>query len=167
MALSRASLALALDGVAHDPGQPPSLDLPLEEVILSARSDRLERDGFVIQPGDHDDRLVDRAPPPAHALEGFESLAVGQPEVQEDDVHGRAVQLGEGGFQTVHLLQIELVRRLAQHLHDEPGVPGVVLDQENLDRAGHGRDSFTISSQNCSMEPTTLRNCSRSTGFVT
>src|SRR4029077_14762241 len=60
---------------------------------------------------------------------------------------------------------------LGEHFEDEAGVPGVVLDQQDPDPwrggEGHGRDSFTISSQNCSMDRTTRRNCSRSTGFVT
>ena len=107
------------------------------------------------------------------AAEGLESDAVGEAEIEEHDVHGRAPQTLEGRIETVDALQLEQVGvDLPQHLDDDAGVARIVLDQQDPDRtprgggrAAHG--SFTISSQNRPIALTAFRNTAGSIGFVT
>jgi hypothetical protein len=170
--------ALALDRIAQHASQEMAFDTTLHQIVLRTRPHGLERQALVIEPGDHDDRLVRRAA--ARPDERVDPLAVGQSQIEQHDVHPGATESGQGLVEPLDALEIERLRLyFTQQLENQPGVSRVVLDEEDRDglhrgrgargaRGGpHVRASFTISSQKCSIDRTTLRNCSRSTGLVT
>jgi len=160
---------LALDGVADDPGEQLAFNSAFHEVILCSRAHRLERHRLIIEPRDHDDRLVRGQL--ACPLEGRQPIAVGEPQVEQDDVHGGPAQTLDRALEAVHPFDVEVAgRQLSQHLEDQPGVPGVVLDQQHANRPDGGsraHGSLTISSQNCSIAFTARRNWMGSMGLVT
>src|SRR5205823_1655417 len=82
--------ALALDGVPDHPREQMALDPPLHEVVLGTGAHGLEREGLVVQTGNHDDRLPGGAV--MRAMKRLDPFAVGQAEVQEYNIHGGPAQ---------------------------------------------------------------------------
>ncbi len=100
-------------------------------------------------------------------------MAVGQRQVEEHELGLLERQELEPTRQTVGAAQAKRRGRiLPQHLLDEAGIAGVVLDQEDRLRDGLLDDhrtggSVAMVSQKRSIDCTTVMNFSRSTGLVT
>ena len=73
-----------LDGVADCARQRRALESALDQVVLRAQLQRLHRPLLVVEAGEDDDRQVGRAL--ARPQQRVEALAVGQAEVEQDDV---------------------------------------------------------------------------------
>ena len=161
--------SLPLDRVPQHARQELPFDATLHQVVLRPGADRLERQLLVVEPRDHDDRLVRRPAPRAN--ERIEPLAVGQAQIEQHDVHAAVRETGERVVEPVHPLEVEgLGLHLPQELEDEPGISRIVLDQQDGDGLHGGREahgSRTICSQNCSIELTASRNSLVAIGFLT
>src|SRR5262249_13319858 len=100
---------------------------------------------------------------------------VGEGEVQQHRADAALLEVRDRRGQRRGVRQVEARRaRLAQHLADEARVPGIVLDQKDVDpRCIHGRlahaltGSLATLNQNASMALTVSTNLWRSTGLAT
>jgi hypothetical protein len=101
---------------------------------------------LVIHPqDDHDRRFRGLA---LHAQKGLDAFAVRQAEVEEHHVEGGPAESRKRGDQAVHLFESEIAGKFPEQLEDRAGIPGIVLDQQDRDRAGswrRGHGSLTIS----------------------
>src|ERR1700683_1492584 len=105
---------------------------------------------------------------PAH---GLNSMPVRQSHVQQENIHSTFRKVTLSFMHTHDVLQFETIRLLlTKHLAQQASVSRVILNQKNLKRMflheRASRGNLTIDSQKRSMLLTTLRNPSRSTGFV-
>ena len=120
---------LALDGVAQRPQQPALLDLALDEIVLRAQLERLHGQRLVVQACEHDHGDAGRSgvSPPYR----FQSLCIGQTQVEQDNVDGVLRKMRLGIAHALHVRQLSVERALlVQHLADKTCVPGVIFDQE-------------------------------------
>ena len=121
--------ALALDGVPDGAHEQVPIEFPLDQVILRALPDRAHGGLRVVPAGEHHDR--DPGSGTANVCERFESPAVGEGQVQENEVRPSAAQDLQPGSEAVRIFDEEgLLPRVADELPDQPGVAGVVLDQQ-------------------------------------
>jgi len=68
-------------------------------------------------------------------LEGLESLAIREAEIEEDEIDAVVFHSVLGIDEAVDLaLQLELVRVRGEELGDEARIAGIILDEENFDR---------------------------------
>ena len=156
--------------VAHGPHQPARVDHPLDQIVLGPDLHRLDGDLLVGHDAEHDHhRHV--GGPGVEAAQGLQPHAVGQAQVEEDDVGRAGRHPGDGGGQRLHALHLEgHPPRLLEQLSDQPGVGAVVLDDQGLDvldRHLHSRGRATMVSQNSSIIRITRMKASNSTGLVT
>ena len=161
--------ALALDGVADHARQQLAFDASLHEVVLCAGPHCIERHLLVVQSRDDHDRFGGKTG--VNPRERFQALAVGQAEIEQDDVDAGLVDTIERRVQTFEPLELEVqLSGFAEQLEDEPRVPRVVFDEEDSNRRSRHRrrhGSLTISSQNAPIAFTAFRNTAGSIGFVT
>ena len=126
--------ALALDGVADGPPQQVAVGVALDQVVLGALLDGLERDVLVLLAAEHHDRYLWRAG--AHGLQTLQARGVGEREIEQDAaqifVHERRLGLGDRAPMVDHDRSTKL---LLQEMPDEQGVLRTVLDQRDPDRA--------------------------------
>ena len=102
---------------------------------------------------------------------GVQAAAVRQAQVQQDQVDFAPAQLLQPRRELRHPVDLEAgAFGFRQHLSDEPGIAGIVLHQEDSGcvafHLNHLGGNFTTVSQKFSMDCTTVRNCSRSTGLL-
>src|SRR5207244_12989589 len=105
-------------------------------------------------------------------LEHLASVHLGKIQVEQNQVWHMALQVVQRLGAIAGDVYVVPELGAAQRVQRQLDVVGIVLDEQHFDGRGPriatpGRANFTISSQNSSMEPTTLRNWSRSTGLVT
>src|SRR5262249_43511692 len=112
------------------------LGLALEEVVVGAALDRLERGGLVVTRGEDDDRHAGGG---GHrALYGVEALAVGKREIEEQRVERFASKRLLGGQKRRDPAEPDgaAARELVV---DERRVGVVVFDKEHSERSARGR----------------------------
>ncbi len=130
----------ALDGVAQRPRDTALVDLVLHEVILRAPLQAPHPDIVVVESGEDDDG--DPRPAVAQLFQGVEPTGVGEGEVQQHDVGLVVAQILDrvGEPDDVAHGEPRAVVDL-QMLGDEPGVAGIVFDEQDRDwgRIGHDR----------------------------
>jgi hypothetical protein len=142
--------ALALDRVADRSSQDGAVHLSLDEEILRPLLYHPNRETIVAQAREHDDGHVggqvgDCGKRPV-------ALAVGQREIDEHDVDRRVPETRERALEPIHPLhRVRGGRDVAQQLENQSGVPGIVFDEEHLDRVcshvgRHGRFGTSVSS---------------------
>ena len=124
-----------------------AFDAALDEIVLGTGAHGLQGDLLVVEARNHDDRFGRRAA--ECALERGQTLAVGESQVEEHDIHTGRAQLLEGQLEPIYLEQLEgLPLDLAQHLENQAGVPRIVLDEEDPDRtlacSGGGRHDAAL-----------------------
>jgi hypothetical protein len=124
-------VALPLDGVLHRAQQQLALEPALHQVVLRAALHRRERDRLVVVAGQDDDRHARRVR--VDPGEGLEAEAVREREVEQHERRRLLAEQLEAGRQALGAQQGERrARILREHLADEPRVPRVVLDEEDL-----------------------------------
>ena len=161
---------MALDRVPNRAGQKIGICLALDEVVLGAAVHGPGREQLVPQAGEDDDRDLGRAG--VDGGKGLDPPAVGQRQVQQHDIDAAALDALKRCPEPIDVLDLVGVpQAVGERLPNQAGVPGVVLDQEDLDgRVAHDLWSggyLTMDSQKSSMDLTTCANCSSPTGFVT
>ena len=124
--------AFAFDGVADGAGQQPAVHLALDEIILRAVPDGVDGELFVGQSGQDDDGHVGRLG--ENGLERPESPAVGEIEVQQDQVDVVTLQAGKPLAEVLdpdHL--VDAVGLFVRHQLNQPAVAGVIFHKQNLE----------------------------------
>ncbi len=120
---------LALDGVAQGAPQAAGLYLSLDQVVLGAFLQRLRGQRFIVQSREHHQRNAGRGcMGPSYRTQ---TLGVGQPEVEQDDVDGMAGKMDLRLAHGDHVRHLDPVAPLLiEHLPEQPRVAGIVFDQE-------------------------------------
>ena len=95
----------ALDGVADRTHQQVVVHLAFDQIVLRPGLHGLDRGALVVMAREHDDRHV--AGVGVHGEEGFQPLAVGQAEVQQDDVELLLGAALDGRREQLDLDQVE------------------------------------------------------------
>ncbi len=126
---------VTLDRVADRARQQIAVHLPLDEIVLRAVAHRRDGQRFIAQAGEHDDRHVGRVGPDRR--ERAEAGAVGQGQVEQDDVDAAGAQPLERGREPPDALQLERPRPVRERLLDEQDVTRVVLHEEDLEGGRH------------------------------
>ncbi len=121
--------AFAVDGVADGAADEPLGHLALAQVVLGAARHGLFGEGRAGKPGQHDDRQFRGVGD--QAAQGVPALAVGQAEVQQGHVEFPAIQQGQAVGQRFRPLDGMGQARPGQQQAEQPGVAGVVLEQQN------------------------------------
>lgn len=161
--------ALALDGVAYRAHQQVAVHFSFDEIVLGALAQRAGRQLFVLKPReDHDRQMRDLPVRPHH---GVEPLRIGQREIEQDDLEAPFVEAEERFSEPIDVRQVELAAsRLCQGLAQQTRISRIIFDQKNFNgQNAHvisATGSFTIVSQNSSIDLTTSMNCPRSTGLL-
>lgn len=171
---------VALDRVADRASQAGAVDQPLEEVVLGALLERAQRQIFIVQPREHDDRHRGRSL--VRPDNGLQAARVGQREIEEDDVGLLRAERLERLRQVIYLCHLGAHPPiLRQQLAQEARITWVVLDEEDADRhlfqspvfhsplfqsGAHDGGSLAMVNQNSSIDFTTVKNLSKSTGLV-
>src|SRR6266446_7110337 len=98
-------------------------------------------------------------------------MRIRQSQVQQGDVHSTFREMNHRFTHPQEVRQFEIVRFLrTKHLSEQTDVSRVVINQKNLQCLSFhnlpSRGNLTTDSQKLAMLFTTLRNPSRSTGFV-
>ena len=127
------------DGVADDQDRLLERQRLLDEVV-GAELDGAHRGLDVAVAGDHHDRGIHA--PLAQALQRRQAVHARQPDVEHDDVVGRARHPVEAGFAAVD--RVDRIALVAQHAAQRAAHAGFVVDDEDgrLHRGvlhGHGR----------------------------
>ena len=149
--------------------QHDAIRLALDQIVLGPFPHRGEGHGLIIEAGqDHERNLGGLG---VGLDEGVQAAAVRQAQVQQDQVDLAPVQSLQPRRELGDPIDLEAgVLGFRQHLSDEPGIAGIVLHQEDSGCVAihliHLGGNFTTVSQKSSMDLTTVRNCSRSTGLV-
>ena len=126
-----------LDGVADRSDQQVVVDLALDQVILGPGLHGLDGRRLVVIAREHHDRHV--AGMGVHGDEGLQALAVGQREIQEDDIEGEFAEPLQAGGEQFHVAQFERsVPAVAQQVAHDPNVVRIILDQEDVDALAFG-----------------------------
>ena len=114
---------LAFDGIAEGAQQPARLDLALDQVVLSAFTQRHGRRVLIVQTRQHDEGNVGRG-----SVGSSDRL---QSQVEQDQVERMGGQMLLRLSHVLDVRQLGLVRGFfVQHLPNQAGVSGVVFDQE-------------------------------------
>src|SRR5262249_19237009 len=112
-----ALLAVVLDLAPHPLGLELPLEneqklladgLPLREIVPGAQAHRLNRALVVWLAREHDDDLV--RPELANLLEHLDAALVGEPDVEEDQIHRLPLERGEAGLARFGGLNLEPLR---------------------------------------------------------
>jgi hypothetical protein len=146
-----------------------AVDLALDQVILRAVRDRFERKLFIPGAAEDDDRHHGR--PSVYAIEGRQSLTVGQPEVQQEHIERLAPHAVEHLVQPRQPVHLEgSSRGLAKQLLNEARVARIVFHEANRQWIPHHRGvrgSVTMVNQKSSMDRIASRNCGSPNGLTT
>lgn len=104
----------------------------------------------------------------------LEPLAIRERKVEQNDIHrlDSRTETLERPLQRIGHLHRELIRRpIVQRLPNEAGIAGVIFNEQDAGSLScqiiYWAGSFTISTQNSSIDLTTCRKRSMPTGFVT
>jgi hypothetical protein len=106
-------------------------------MFLGAFLQGLRGQRLVVQACQHQQRHARRrGVAPAYR---FQSLCIGQPQVEQDDVDGVLRKVLLGLSHALHVRQFDVARALLpEHPAQQPGVSGVIFDQEK------SRDRFPV-----------------------
>jgi hypothetical protein len=119
--------------------------LAFDEIVLRALLQGLRGQHLVVQTRQHHQR--DAGCGGVDPLYRFQSLRIGQPQVDQDDINR---MLSKNLFGATHAFRVHQFgvaqALLSQHLAEQAGVAGVVFDQENLfDQFFTGTETVSIS----------------------
>ena len=120
---------LALDRIAKTADERFGRDVSLEEVILRAALDRLQRQHFIVGTGEDDDRHIGIGGD--QPCQCFEAARIGQAEIENHRVEALERETLDCGSCRPAMDRAEAERRNAlQHRLDEIRVRGIVFDQK-------------------------------------
>ena len=159
----------ALGGIADGAQQQIGVSSIFKKIILGSLPDRGEAQGFIGQAGqDHEGHLGGLG---MSLDEGVQPLAVRQAQIQQYQVDPSLAQAFQPIGKPGHPLDGKtLPPGVGQHFPNQAGVARIIFNQQDLHgRIGHLHylgGSMTTVNQKFSMDFTTSRNWSRSTGLV-
>jgi hypothetical protein len=125
--------ALALDGVPERPDEKVIIDVSFDEVILRAELDGLDGERDVLHAAEHHDWQVGRSF--AEPQEGVHACAVGQREVDQDEIDAALAELREAGSQGIGDRNLKgSVFRPGQKFPEKAHVFLIVFDEKNVNQ---------------------------------
>ncbi len=125
---------VALDGVANDARNHPRANLRLDQVVLRAGLHGGHGEFVIAQPRQNHHR---RAGCPVHAVQGLQSLAVRQAQVEQHHVDSALGEVGKRVAQRARRRDPERSIGHRQGVDDVRRVLGVILDEQDVDRVCH------------------------------
>ena len=121
---------LSLDRVADGAYKLVAVDSALDEVVLSARRNRLSRQRIILEAGEHHDRdiRVGRAQP----FKALETSGIGQRQIKQRTPRANLQETVAGIPHQTDVVEADRSERsLIDHRSDEHRVAGVILDKQD------------------------------------
>ncbi len=152
-------------GVADGADEGGAVHPAFREVVLGPLLEQPDAEVLVVEPGQDHDRYVPCSGP--HCPDGLGPLAVGEPEVEQDEVGPLGLEHGERGREAAGVQDRERVLRiLREELLDQLRIRRVVLDQQDPhSTCPEFGGSVTIENQKSSIDLTISMNSRKRTGF--
>jgi hypothetical protein len=117
---------LALDGIAQSAQEAAGLDLALDEIVLRAFLQCLPRQGFIVEPGQHDQRDAGRDE--MRTPYSAQSMRIRQAEIEQDHVDRMGGKMRLGLAHALDMRQSDGVcALLLEYLAQQAGIAEIVF----------------------------------------